>query len=215
MIWTLRENSILQAFHLTSMLCLALWMREIGYKEHSQGPFQSKGRGGRSQEGSCTTSRVCGTPVTSPESRGQGLRGARDPFSLSLQSWSLSRRLFWSLSTLGGGAQWPWRPVAHRKNTRVLYVAARPQQPGPPYHPLALEALATRPSLPSSNTQLLPTPRATAGSLPFVWNTFFILARRASPHCSAQLEWHPFRAVTRHLPSKQGPRRSLSWQHLP
>lgn len=146
MIWTLRENSILQAFHLASMLCLALWMREIGYKEHSQGPFQSKGRGGRSQEGSCTTSRVCVTPVTSPESRGQGLRGSRDPFSLSLQSWSLSRRLFWSLSTLGGGAQWPWRPVAHRKNTRVLYVAARPHQPGPPYHPLALAALATRPS---------------------------------------------------------------------
>lgn len=32
---------------------------------------------------------------------------------------------------------------------------------------------------------------------------------------SSQFKWHPFRAVTRHLPSKLGPRWSLSWQHLP
>ena len=108
---------------------LGLWVREIGYKGHSQGPFQSEGRGGRRREGSCTASRMFSAPWP-VQKVGDRVSGARDPFSLSPQSWSLSRRLFLSLSSLGGGAQWPWRPVAHRKNTRVLYVAARPHQPG-------------------------------------------------------------------------------------
>lgn len=46
MIWTLRENSILQAFRLASMLCLALWMREISYKEHSRGLSSPRGEEG-------------------------------------------------------------------------------------------------------------------------------------------------------------------------
>lgn len=40
-IWTTRENFILQAFLLASMLYLALWVREMGEQEHFQDPFPS------------------------------------------------------------------------------------------------------------------------------------------------------------------------------
>lgn len=121
------ENFILKAFHLASSLCLALWVR--GYKGHSQGPFQSEGRGGRRREGSCLLCLECTRcPVTSPS----GDRVSEEPGTLSASLCKAGHLVEGCscLSSLGGGAQWQWRPIAHRKNTRVLYVAARPHQPG-------------------------------------------------------------------------------------
>lgn len=77
-IWTMRENFILQGFHVASM-SLALRVRE---QEHFQGRFQSgrevKGR----PEGSYTSSRVCCMPCDQSREQGGGLRRARAPFSL-------------------------------------------------------------------------------------------------------------------------------------
>ena len=57
---------------------LGLWVREIGYKGHSQGPFQSEGR--RVETGrQLHHKQNVQCPVASPESGGKGLR-SKGPF---------------------------------------------------------------------------------------------------------------------------------------
>lgn len=164
MTWTMRKKFILQTFHLASMLYFTLWVREMGKKGHFQSEGERKGvRKAARPHAECV---VCF--VISPESSLQGPRSEGPLSACSPRSSSFSVRLPPSLLAFNP-------QVALRMVPRV---AARPCQPGHPYHsPPACEALATRAFFLSLRHQ----PRPPQG----VRNTFLPLVRRVPPHLSA------------------------------